>query len=82
MRIIMSQETWTPAPVLKPCLPGTTNAEVDAVLQRVWIWHFRNECSRYGKDDTFAYEIVKRRVQGALSYNLEFGLGRTLPGAK
>lgn len=77
----MSQETWTPAPVLKPCKASATNAEVDTVLRRVWMWHFRQECAS-GPDAATPYAIVRRRVLGALSANLKHGLGQTLPGAE
>jgi hypothetical protein len=45
------------------------------------MWHFRNDCERYGPDNTTAYEIVKRRVADVLADNLVEGLGQTLPGA-
>jgi hypothetical protein len=78
---VSSQETWTPAPVLKPCHLGTPESHVNAVFKRTWIWHFRNSCDHKPTDGMTGVEQARRKVDAILMQNLKDGNGRVLPGA-
>lgn len=82
LRCCMFQETWTPPPLLKPCVKNVTEEYVDKVFRRTFLWHSRVDSNVYCPTQSTGVEWAVKKVARALPLNLVTRTGRILEGAE